>query len=283
MFVIKGKRSNGELLVLCKNPSCNDNSGHLCINMWKKAIYCFKCGYSRKLTIDEVIWLNNARMSSYRDNYYHHKRTIKDRNSDLVSLRTPPDTRLGTMTLEYAKKRGIDPSIYDVYYSNTVPFYLIFKSNEGWWQGRAIKEEMRPKNLFPRDIPKDAMWYVHGSPTYNQIILCEGIMDAIALRKKERLSIALLGSELKKGQLGRIANIVRDSDAAITVMLDSDMNHKAIKIASIIKNRTFAEIVKYVTWEDVDKDNRRVNVVGDPDSITHQLRERLIGLASHAP
>lgn len=270
---IVGRRTNGEFLALCENPKCKDTKGHLSINLNKKMVYCFKCGYKRALAYSEITELSDNRNPYHTAiPYLSQEKKPKEESGNTKSFVRLVRNMAGTLpgkVLTYALNRGLIPELLPLYYSTDYPFYLIYKTDT-WWQGRAIDGRL-PKNLFPRDLPLGAYFEYSENKEINQVVICEGIFDAWSCRKKGRLVIALLGSTLKKQQLFAFCNRFREFTGDIIIFLDADANEKAWKIKNTLKEKTF-NTIKKVTWPDSVQE-------GDPDSISPELREDLIAKA----
>ncbi len=130
---------------------------------------------------------------------------------------------------QYAEERNF----LDVECGTSVehPYYVIFPifNNEGdlvYYQGRiALKGDYKKKkNVNPRHKKPSILYTPYGYS--NELILVEGVADAITVKGH-----GILGSELTKGQIKFIHRLINDGVVnKITVWLDGDAIHKAIKI-----------------------------------------------------
>jgi hypothetical protein len=271
-FKVKGKTNKGELLALC--PICvgKTDKGRptVYINLKKKVAHCKRCWKGFRLSTEEIRAINNNGSHNSMIRHCTAPSPSYDEARGFIRLFPIPENLLAQKTAEYARERGINIETEPVYYSPEYPYYLIYKG-EGWWQGRCISKDSTMKNLFPEGIPASAMCFVKDSPTYDHVVLVEGIFDAYACRKKGRLCVALLGSVLKSSQLTILSRIARTRDLTCVVFLDSDAIGKSAKIAQELRRFTFFGAVRRVSWNGTS---------GDPDSITHQCREHLISQAN---
>jgi len=264
-------RPNGEFLALCEK--CGDSKGHLSVNPVKKWCYCFKCGFHRPMTREEVRTIANSDISISPRPYCTDRDAIKDSAFPFMRPIWPlPDAIMGRKVAEYAEGRGFDIREAPIYYSPDKPWYMFFvmRGDDGemvYCQGRAIKEGMTPKYWCPPVRTNDFIWTLQGGPAYNQIVVTEGIIDAYSIQAKNRLILCVLGSHIKSGQMFAIANKVREFEGELIVMLDSDMPEEAWEMGVQIRHRTYAPVVRVVDWGETE---------GDPDSIAPELRERLI-------
>lgn len=285
MFDVRGSRRNGELLAICSEciGVTDPDRPTLSISIKRKWCYCFRCGYNRKISDQEskvVASYDNS--GRYRDNIGHflQKATRNSGHDDAKRvglLRADPgDSSIlcqGVRT--YVQSRGVNPDRYPLFYSPQLPFYAIWgiKTSDGddtnwdYWQGRAIKPDMRPKTICPTVEDKGYFAIFAGPTNPHQIIICEGVFDAIKSAMKGRTCIALLGSHVKQTQLYPLANILRGYPGDVVVFLDSDVPDRAVKVGYDLLRNCLIPQVRVVDWQ---------GHAGDPDSVAPELREQLI-------
>lgn len=142
------------------------------------------------------------------------------------------------------------------------PLYLLGQSQPCYFVGRSFLQHTKRKYLNPEmgtfPVSKsEILWGLHRiKPRQDEVILCEGIFDAVWDRRR----VALLGKTLSKQQLGILKQI---KPRKVSVMLDGEAEHEAGCIAHTLG--------KSVAWR-VDRFD--LPVKEDPDSLGKISLER---------
>ncbi len=187
--------------------------------------YCHKCGLGGKLSSDSRKCHTLDRME--------YLRVDEDRTQYLTAL----DPQGHSPQIHYLSKirefptelikdlrphRG--PSVMRVY----LPVWNMANQMQ-WYTARAMFSSVMPKYYTPPmgTTPKrkhEVLWGLHrwANTSYSQIILCEGVFDAVWFPG----ALALMGKSIGAEQI----EILRVLDREVIVILDGDAKYEAAKI-----------------------------------------------------
>lgn len=86
-------------------------------------------------------------------------------------------------------------NLYLFHYKNRliIPYFDIDKQNVSSIQGRNIDDESKPKYLFNKNA-KDSIYNIHKVDKIKDIIICEGVIDALSLERLGYCAIAISGA-----------------------------------------------------------------------------------------
>ena len=92
-----------------------------------------------------------------------------------------------------AKSKEFD-NLYLFHYKHRliIPYFDIDGENINSIQGRSIDEEIKPKYLFNK-YAKDSIYNIHKLSNIKDIIICEGVIDALSLERLGYCAIAIAG------------------------------------------------------------------------------------------
>lgn len=215
--------NNNDAEIRFNCPNCTDRSFHLYINIEKKVLHCFKCGYSESLVRIFGRYLQACTSPSI-------KRVITFPKIDGIEPLDEADTYLAKLAREYCQSRDIiDKTL--LYYGTSgewfgrVVFPIIEDGKIVVATGRAFLTGILPKYYTQGE--KSRFVYLLDKRIYSPyIVLCEGCMDALSCQN----GIALMGKELSKFQIYKLYLMI-PPEKPIYVALDPDAKQEGLKIA----------------------------------------------------
>lgn len=157
-------------------------------------------------------------------------------------------------------------SIYLFHYKHRliIPYFDIDGITINCIQGRSIDEEIKPKYLFNKNA-KDSIYNINKLGESKDIIICEGVIDALSLERLGYSSIALAG--VSKINLLNNYNILNGYN--IYSFSDNDeAGEKLIKKIYKYDNYKGAFLIKSFTYDNNIKDINELLVKSDIKSFT---------------
>lgn len=245
------KAPGNEIRINCTN--CDDTRYHMYVNLKKRLYHCFKCGVKGKLLDDNEVVINIKEFNRTVDSFLYGgmnkvdiKKTIKNLPSctnDLDSIATRYLNERGV--LDFIQNQNIDVKISidnEGKYTNTLIFPIwidgIYHSNDPndptglkYFVARRYKYSLANlAKYINAPWPKGDTLYqleVNGS---KDIVIVEGIFDALSIGAIGHNAIALLGKEITSEQLKFLAYNFRDYNFAI--YLDQDAFKYAVDLTA---------------------------------------------------
>lgn len=243
----EGRKADGDLYYHC--PLC-DGRQKLEIKPARKVWFCHKCGIGGKYegTVSESGRVEITPAINQLEDSYSYAPEGSIWETYLARVRKLPPHLIQALE----PHRGPDP--YRVYF----PCYRLGENTPAYMVGRAIFDEVHPKYLYPRagtfQIPRKsgALWGLHrllARPVVEDLILCEGILDAVWWE----FALALLGRSVSEEQAGIIQRI---SPKRIIIFLDGDAEKESYQAA-----------LKLAEWTGIPIQRYRTPLGEDPDSL----------------
>lgn len=163
-------------------------------------------------------------------------------------------------------KNKENDNIYLFHYKHRliIPYFDTDGKNINSIQGRTIDEEIKPKYLFNRNA-KDAIYNINKLGNTKDIVICEGVIDALSLERLGYDSIALSGATkinlLEKYNLLKQYNIYSFSD-------NDNAGNQLIKDISKYDNYKGAFLLQGFTNDKNIKDINELLVKSDVKTFT---------------
>jgi len=235
------KRRRGDYQFMFNCPFHEDTNFHLGVNTKKGIYHCFKCNMSGRLSDIEIP------LSSFQDRVKEILGEKPGQGRAITSFQASPRIALtckvslpgeskivslqSGLPYRYLKLRRVtDKEIikYKIHYCSEglfhdriiIPIYNIDKVLI-YFVGRAYLN-LNPKYLNA-PVPKEEIVYRTELETTDEVVVCEGIFDALRIGKVKP-AVALLGKVASRKQINLITSHVR---RLIYVMLDSDAKQEA--------------------------------------------------------
>lgn len=238
----------GEFRINCINPECDDDTGHLDINLKKGVYHCWKCGYSGKvlkLLKDYLGWV--PEFEEYIS-VEELKNPLQEAEAKVIpkmaSEILPKEfntfngnlTFVGQKAYKYILGRmtAEDVSKYSVGYCGLGKYKwrIIIPVTEN---GKVIyfvaRTFMNEKPVYKNPTKEEygigseeIVFNIDGARKQGQAVVCEGVFDAIRVGGD---GVALLGTNLSEIQEIKLINKI----SRIYIMLDADAKDKAVNIS----------------------------------------------------
>ena len=284
----EAKRKGDEIIVDC--PICYDTKKHLYINIVKKVVHCFRCGYSA--TVKRFLRENNLLIGppenfdilDVLDSGFVSlvKRENEQKNVSLPEFMDVLDFEdaswLGRIAVQYLKSRGVtDGQIrrhkigycYSGKYAGRIIVPIFMFGELVYWIARIIEhptvrlqvaKHPDRKVLNPSVSKRSILFNYDTAKLSDEVVVCEGVFDALAIENVGQSAVALLGKEMTDEQAMLLTALNCEK---ITVCLDADAYENALLAA-----------------EKLDRFGNRVLVAkleeGDPNSLFTANREKLL-------
>ncbi len=267
------RRAGDEHRFIC--PKCDDQSGHLDVNLIKGVFHCILCGYGGR-----VKTLLRGTGVKYAQPKKEKKKTspIPDEIPGYVPLKDFGFPRtLIAFAIDYLENRKLDPSEVDCGLSGEIPGRVVFPLRQGGkivsFQGRALDESIEPKTLNGRVsegwLGREQIVYQSDEICQGDMVMVtEGIFDALAVHGRGLspvVGVSLLGSTISRHQRDILMS---RRPGRIVVFLDGDAPKKALAVARLLAQDLpgAVHLVQYpVGLEDKD-----------PAALPNRIRDRLI-------
>jgi DNA primase len=290
----EAKRKGDEIIVNC--PICYDTKKHLYINVVKKVVHCFRCGYSA--TVKRFLRENNL-LAKSPENFdildvldsgfvSLAKKESEQKNVSLPEfmsfLNISDASWLGRIAIQYLKSRGITNEqmrkykigyCYSGKYAGRVIVPIFMFGELVYWIARIIEHPTvrlqvakypDRKVLNPPVPKKNVLFNYDAAKLSDEVVVCEGVFDALAVENVGQCAVALLGKEITDEQAMLLTAL---NCERITVCLDADAYENALLVA-----------------EKLDRFGNRVFVArlkeGDPNSLLATSREELLDAITNA-
>jgi hypothetical protein len=286
-----------EMLYVCQQPGCHDQSGHLGVNLRKRAFNCILCGHGGKL----ARLLRGVPLPLPTKPPATSSPPVKPPSSipgyrNLITAKGPVaraarlylrGRRLDTMYVRarcgVSNETALGRLIFPVYEDGKLITY----------QARAMSPLQEPKTLSGKreDGWRGRAELLYGIDDIQQgdaVVVCEGIFDALSVNERSRhwQAVALLGSYISSRQ---VELLNRKRAGAVTVFLDGDMNVLAWKAGArlrrVLPGSTLVRVVVYLPQlRDEDPGSLRA---GEINELISQARpvdlDTLVGQSPEAP
>jgi len=290
----EAKRKGDEIIVNC--PICYDTKKHFYINVVKKVVHCFRCGYSA--TVKRFLRENNLLAKSPEnfdildvlDSGFVSlvKKESEQGNVSFPEFMSFMDVEdvswLGRIVIHYLKSRGItDEQIkrhkigycYSGKYAGRIIVPIFMFGELVYWVARIVEHPTvrfqiakypDRKVLNPPAPRKDVLFNYDAVKLSDEVVVCEGVFDALAVENIGRCAVAILGKEMTDEQAMLLTAL---NCERITVCLDADAYENALLVA-----------------EKLDRFGNRVFVAeldeGDPNFLLTTNREKLLNSITSA-
>ena len=213
------KLKDDEYLFPC--PNCKKaNTSNLHINPIKKVGHCFHCDYKVRLSTRATL---NDVLSLSKENTKSNNKVV----DDTIYLIPFHKKELTNEQLLALYKRGLSDDDIKYYHISggdriQIPNYVKGNFSDiicAWeWQKQKINKKTHPKYLYSEGVKKsNILFNLHNIPQNSEIILCEGIFNAITAGKN---AVASYGCNLSNQQLRLLLN---KQPKSITIAYDSDL------------------------------------------------------------
>ena len=230
--------------MLCGDSSTHD---HLYINPDLGVFKCWYCGEGGSLK-----WL----LKEYGDGSKLEPRVGVTKKKEYPQIDfsvfkkvTGDSGTMDRLAFGYLRGRGLSKEEmegYDIRYSESGRYYgrVLFPIYEDGklmcFSARSFINWIAPKYLFPHTgetllTTSECVWGVDEIGSNLGVIVCEGILDAVAVNRWSESSsltagvkaVSILSKNLSTGQLHKLLRL----DKVITILLDADAYKDAVKIA----------------------------------------------------
>lgn len=222
------RRRPGQLFFCC--PYCDDTKGHLGVNTVRGIFHCFKCDASGKL--DEL----QPNLNQFTEKV--KARLSPDQRKVLSNLfpslpNEYQEIKEDCLAFKYLKQRNIT--------WDEIERYEIGYCPSGFFKHRIIIPIYEREKLLyfvgrtylganPRYMnsptPKKGIIFKTFTGTRKEVVICEGIYDALRIQKVTE-AIALLGKKIDDDQIKKIKGVCEER---VLVMLDKDARKEAFEI-----------------------------------------------------
>jgi CHC2 zinc finger len=289
-------KDNGYKVYFC--PYCDDETGHLHLNLKKNFYHCFKCSTNGK--INSFGWSGKGPVF-YADQYKDKQHL--DGKIDTLDFNDLMKT-LNFRDLNHDYKGVTEQLIYNSMKNRGLTVdemrrYDLSVTDDYPYTGRAILfwrplEESSPKYLIARQVcspppkylnpmvVKDFLWttfYIDQVP--KSAVLVEGTFDAITLSRYGYPAMGLLGKTLGKKQLDFLFDLQEKGLKEIKIMLDRP-GFRKYKITEGRKRALPNEVDATMILYNKLKDYFKVKPIflehaHDPDSASEDYIVELLG------
>jgi len=270
-------KSPDEYLIKC--PYCGDHRthNHCYVNVVKGMFICHRCseaGTIERLVEDHGDGEEIEPVPGMVEKRRYDEVKITD-FKPITGMSGPMDR----LALSYLKGRGVTRELIDIYgirfsdfgrYYGRVIFPVVEKSDTVCFIARSFLEEAKPKYLFPHHgetllTSNECVWGLNHAQIYTNIVIVEGVLDAIRVTQFAPLNIGAVSLHSKQMGEAQLLKLLKlPHDPKFIVMLDGDAYKDGLKVAGKLK--TFG---RNVTMALLDKDE-------DPgDMIKERLEEVL--------
>jgi DNA primase len=222
---VKYKQTGEEFfLTQCLNPNHNDDKPSMYINFSTGFGECFACGYK----VSPSYWNTGEednkeiiRLAKYK-NLTKFFRTNTEKPEYQIIL-PPKDSEVPDGW------RGLSKKIIDKYglyicqtgkYANRVIFPFWQEGELLGFNSRALKSDMSPKYLYAKHTRIKDVIYPYFEKA-NEIILVEGVMDALSLVQDGFTAIANLGLSVNFSE-SKLKTLLKKGVTKIWLMFDND-------------------------------------------------------------
>lgn len=246
----KGFRTNNDYAFYC--PVCKHHNPKLIVNIKTGQYNCWTCPTSTKgktpVSLLKKLEVDSDKISEMKSYFKNDNTFIVDKvntNKAILPKEYIPLTKNdGSLeyrhAISYAKKRGLslnDIVKYNIGYCKTgkyankiiIPSYDVF-GNINYFIGRSYEKEPRLKYDAPSVDKKHIIgmeYYINWSVP---IILCEGVFDAIAIKRN---AIPLFGKVISEALMMKL---VQSQVKTVYLALDKDIIKLSIEYAEKLLN-----------------------------------------------
>jgi len=290
----EAKIKGDEIIVNC--PICYDVKKHLYINVAKKVVHCFKCGYSA--TVKRFLRENNL-LAKSPENFdildvldggfvSLVKKESEQKNvffPEFMNFLDFEDASwLGRIAIRYLESRGVTVEqmkrhkigyCYSGKYAGRIIVPVFMFGKLVYWIARTIEHPtvrfqvtkyLDRKVLNPPVPKKNILFNYDTAKLSDEVVICEGVFDAFAVESIGKCAVALLGKEMTDEQAMLLTTL---NCERITVYLDADAYENALLVA-----------------EKLDRFGNKVFVAeldeGDPNFLLTTNREKLLNSITSA-
>lgn len=274
-----------------------DTKFHLQIHLdqAKQVVHCFRCdyanswiGFAKAITglsywqVLSELYVKPKIRDSVRDAVskkllYVGTDSVIDEHSlpdDFQLLMTASDihSHLSVAAKKYLISRGFDKQYWKYYnlgIADSVPYRVIIPIDRGYWQGRAIYPWMEPKYYNPSEPQDDVLFNVSALDMYDEIVICEGALSAMAVAKN---AIALIGKNPTDAKMKRI---LESSVGTFYIVLEKNAFGSMQKLADTLSNNGRKVIIwRYENGDPADSSPFTASEYNFKTRISLMLNER---------
>jgi DNA primase (bacterial type) len=216
-------------------PNCDDTTKHMYINITRTLWYCFKCGKGGK-----VQYQNQEPNLEAFDNELRTKFDATIKPNVIKSLPINDMARNHGYAHEYLIKRGVTDGEMIKYsiraslektgpYKNSIIFPMF--GEKDWLDYFVCRkyDNSKPKYVNAPWSKDDTLFEAHAINTDDRVknpwVICEGIFDALAIRRVGYNAVALLGKTATSQQLKTLIMFKQ-----FLIYLDEDAFSQAINL-----------------------------------------------------
>lgn len=267
-----------------ENGKKQDKKRHLYVNIKKERFICFRCGERgslkkiyQKFGIDvdeeQVFTLDDLRKEIMGLSVKSYEPKVEFTDDEMQTLEFPCETRpiiKGSDAYNYMiLVRKFDESVIerykmvygDYFYSKRVFIPTFSKSGRMvYWVARSyFANEGVPRYVTPNGVHKACLFNFHFAKQFDTLIICEGVLSAIAAGRN---AVASFGKSLTNEQKQLLLS---HNFKEYIVSYDGDARQEAVEVAQFLKNASDSK-VSIVNLKHGD----------DPDSVGKEKYEKLL-------
>jgi 5S rRNA maturation endonuclease (ribonuclease M5) len=239
-------KSPEEYLIMC--PYCGDHKthNHCYVNVVKGVFSCHYCGETGSL--DRLMQDHGDGEQVEREPGMKEKDRHEELDLDQFKPITGMTSTMDRMALSYLTGRGFsrqEITDYKLLYSDFGRFYgrVIFPIVEFGatvcFIARSYIRPVHPKYLFPRHgetqlTTNECLWGWDEAMAKrpDRIIITEGVIDSMALRRVGDFSVSIHSKQIGQAQLMKLLRLPKTTQ--FVVMLDGDARKDGLKVAKVL-------------------------------------------------
>lgn len=238
-------KSPEEYLIKC--PYCGDHTthNHCYVNIVKGKFICHRCGEAG--VIARLLRDHGDGEQVEREPGMVEKTRYEEVDINSFKLVTGMSNTIDRMALTYLTERGFSKkelSLYDVRFSDfgryygRVMFPIVEFGEYVSFISRSFMDKVHPPYLFPHHgetklTTNECLWGWDQARKLGlklkQVILTEGIIDAVAINRMGYFGMSLHSKQLGDGQLLKLLRLSKT--IKFIVMLDGDAKSDGLKVA----------------------------------------------------
>lgn len=242
--------TKGEHSLLFDCPMCRGRK-KLEVHKLRRIWHCHKCGVGGSLSgrINHQEF-NREMYNDPTESWLEHLALYKPLQPGSLGWRYLQESR-GLSTHMVRDLKPHDGPIASYCY---FPLYQLGQSQICYFVGRSLLRHVKRKYLNPPTgtfpvTKSQVLWGLHRiKPRQDEVILCEGIFDAVWDKRR----VALLGKTLSQQQLEILKEI---RPKKVSVMLDGEARREAARIADILGTSAGWSIDKFDLPTETDPDS----------------------------
>lgn len=234
-------------------PYCGKGKNHFLVSTTPKkpVFHCFHCGKSGNWAslIVKVKGMNYAQARELVDTGIYFQEAKQKKVLEFPKVEFPPVTPWTDETWQYIMDRGIFQKTaweYGIYYCGSGKFYqriilpVYFGGKRVAFQARATNGQAK-KYDNPKGFPFSRVLFNYDKyDGQGEVIVVEGIFDAIRLTQEGLCSMATFGKEISSDQIELLVDLGVNK---IKLFYDPDAISKIIKLFPVLSKVVDVEII----------------------------------------